>query len=173
MFRDSDKAGMPTSVKNPIPPERRLPDDARLPDELRAELPDAWITRICDISEAAAADVAARIRELRVVENIEEFGANLERHGFLNRNDLRYSETRVVEARTMEESAIRCPKTSAIRTGQNTGHISALSSGKCVLVKVGERTGGRPGIRFVNRAHEIGHIGGWAARKRGISLAQP
>ena len=130
MFRDSDKAGMPTSVKNPIPPERRLPDDARLPDELRAELPDAWITRICDISEAAAADVAARIRELRVVENIEEFGANLERHGFLNRNDLRYSETRVVEARTMEESTIRCPETSAIRTGQNPVHIRALSSGK-------------------------------------------
>jgi len=160
-------------VKNTIPPERRLPDAARLPDELRAELPDAWIPRIRDVSEAAAADVPARIHELCVVENVEEFSANLERHGFLNRNDLRYSETRVVEARTMEESAIRCPKTSAIRTGQNTGHISALSSGKCVLVKVGERTGGRPGIRFVNRAHEIGHIGGWAARKRGISLAQP
>ena len=40
----------------------------------------------------------------------------------LNGNDLRYSETGVVEARTVEESAIRCPETSAIRTGQNTRH---------------------------------------------------
>src|SRR5215472_3615039 len=93
--------------------------DALLPDELRTELPNARITRVGDISEAAAADVPARIRELRVVENVEEFGANLERHGFSNGNDLGYSETGVVEARTMEESAVRGAKTSAIRTGQN------------------------------------------------------
>ena len=74
---------------------------------------------IRDISEAGAADVAARIHELRVVENIEEFPAKLERHGFRDRNDLRYSEIGVVEARAMEESAIRRPVTSAIRTGQN------------------------------------------------------
>jgi hypothetical protein len=92
------------------------------PDELRTDLPDARITRIRDISEAAAADVPARIRELCVVENVEEFAANLERHRFLNGNDLRYSETGVVEARTVEESAIRRPETSAIRTGQNTRH---------------------------------------------------
>jgi len=156
-------------VKNPIPPERRLPDAARLPDELRAELPDAWIPRIRDVSEAAAADVPARIHELCVVENVEEFSANLERHGFLNRNDLRYSETRIVEARAMEESAIGCPETSAIRTGQDPRHISALSSGKCTLVEIREGTGSSAGIRFLNRTHDIGHISGRAADERGIS----
>ena len=43
------------------------------PDKFRAELADTRIVGIRDISEAGAADVAARIHELRVVENIEEF----------------------------------------------------------------------------------------------------
>lgn len=88
-----------------------------LPDKLRAELADTRIVGIRDISEAGAAYVAARIHELRVVENIEEFTANLDRHVLPDRNDLRYSEIGVVEARAMEESAIGRPEKSAIRTG--------------------------------------------------------
>jgi hypothetical protein len=53
-----------------------------LPDELRAELPDAHGTGTGDISEAATADVTARVIELRVVEYIEEFTPNLERLRF-------------------------------------------------------------------------------------------
>ena len=86
------------------------------PDELRTDLTDARIARIRDISEAAAADVPARIRELRMVEYVEEFTPELQGHCFGNGNNLRYSEIGVVEARAMEESAIRRPKTSAIRT---------------------------------------------------------
>ena len=130
------------------------------PDEFCTDLPNARITRIRDISEAVAADVPARIHELRVVENVEEFAANLEKHRFRNGNDLRYSETGVVEARTMEESAIRCPEAPAIGTGQNPRpRQSALSCGKCALVEIRKRTGSRAGIIFVNRTHEIGHIG--------------
>jgi len=92
------------------------------PDELRTDLSNARIAGIRDISEAAAADVPARIRELCMVENVEEFAANLERHGFPNRNDLRDSEIRVIETRAMEEAPVRGPETSAIRTGQDTRH---------------------------------------------------
>lgn len=101
------------------------------PDKFRAELADARIVGIRDISEAGAADVAGRIHELRVVENIEEFTANLDRLGLRDRNDFRYSEIGVVEARTMEESAICCSETPAVRTGQNPRRRqSALSCGK-------------------------------------------
>jgi hypothetical protein len=92
------------------------------PNELRTHLADARIAGICDIAEAAAADVPARIHELRVVENVEEFAANLERHGFPNGNDLRYPEIRVIETRAMKEPPVRGPETSAIRSGQNTRH---------------------------------------------------
>lgn len=94
--------------------------DALLPDELRTELPNARITRVGDISEVCAADIPTRVRELRVVEYVKEFTANLEGHGFPNGNDLRYSEIRVIETRAMEEPPVRGPETSAIRTGQNT-----------------------------------------------------
>lgn len=140
-----------------------------LPNELRTELSDARSSRIGDISEAAAADVPTRIHELRMVENVEEFGANLERHGFSNGNDLRDSEIGIVEARAMEESAIRCPETSAIRTGQNPRHISALSSRKCALAEIREGTGSSPWVMFLNRTHEVGHISGRAADERSIS----
>ena len=101
-----------------------------LPNELRTELSDARITGPGNISETRAADIPTRILELRVVEDVEEFSANLEIHRFLHRNDLGYSEVGVVEARTVEESAIGCAEKSAVSTGQDPRHISALSSGK-------------------------------------------
>ena len=152
------KTRWPTFVKRPTT-ECRPREDTALPNELRTELSDARSSRIRDISEAAAANVPARIHELRVVEDVEEFGTNLERHGFLNGNYLRDSKVGVVEARTMEESPIRCPEKAAIRTSQNPRHISALGSGKCALVEICERAGSGAGIIFVNRTHEIGHIG--------------
>ena len=92
------------------------------PHELRTELPDARITGVGDVSEASAADIPARIRKLRVVENIEELTADLERHGFPDGNDLGDSQIGVVEARAMEESAVRCSETSAIRPDQSPRH---------------------------------------------------
>lgn len=86
--------------------------------EFRADLSNTRVARIGNLPEAAAADVPARIQELRVVENVEEFRANLERHGFPNRNDLRYPEIGVVDAGAVEESAVRVSKASAISTNQ-------------------------------------------------------
>src|SRR5882672_9712190 len=45
------------------------------PDELRTDLSNARIVGIRDVAEAAAADVPARIYELRMVEYVEEFSA--------------------------------------------------------------------------------------------------
>jgi len=101
-----------------------------LPDKLRTDLADARVAGIPDISERSvvlvthrvdliSANVTARIRELRMVEYVEEFTPELQGHCFGNGNNLRYSEIGVVEARAMEESAIRGSETSAIRTDQS------------------------------------------------------
>lgn len=58
------------------------------PDEFRTDLPDARITGIGDIPEASVTDIPARIRELRVIEYVEEFTPNLERLSFCNRDRL-------------------------------------------------------------------------------------
>lgn len=84
-----------------------------LPDELSAHLPDAGVAGIRDISETAVY-IAARIHKLRVIEDVEELTPNLERHGFPHGNDLRYSEIRVVEARTMEKPPVRGAEGSAV-----------------------------------------------------------
>ena len=89
------------------------------PNKLRTYLTDAWITGIGDISKASAADIPARIRELRMVENIEEFSPNLEHLGFGDRDRLLKPEIGVVEAGAMEESPVRRSETSAISAGQN------------------------------------------------------
>ena len=91
----------------------------QLPNKFRANLPNAWIASVGNLPKARTADIAVRINELRVVEYVEEFAADLERLGFRDRNDLRYSQIGVVETGAVEESAVRGAKTSAIRTGQN------------------------------------------------------
>lgn len=57
---------------------RSCQHDQALPNELSADLPNPRVAGIRDVSEASAADVPARIQELRMVEYIEEFSANLE-----------------------------------------------------------------------------------------------
>ena len=86
------------------------------PDKLRTDLANARVARIRDVAEVCAADVPARIRELRMVEYVEELTPKLQGHCFRNGDNLRYSEISVVEARAVEEPAIRRPETSAIGT---------------------------------------------------------
>jgi hypothetical protein len=49
-----------------------------LPNELPTQLPNPRVAGIRDVSEASAADVPARIHELRMVEDVEEFCTNFE-----------------------------------------------------------------------------------------------
>jgi hypothetical protein len=95
---------------------------AKLPNELRADLPDAWVASVGNLPKVRTADVPARIHELRMVEYVEEFTPDLERHGFRDRDDLRYSQIGIVETRAMEESAVRRAEASAIWTSQNSRH---------------------------------------------------
>src|SRR5579859_3187552 len=95
--------------------------------EFRAELTNARVARVCDLPKARTADVATWIHELRVVENVKEFRANLERHGFLDGNDLRYSEIGVIDAGAVEESTVRITETPTIRPSQNPCHQVAGS----------------------------------------------
>jgi hypothetical protein len=57
-----------------------------LPVQLRAHLPDARIASRGHRPERAAADVAGRIVELRVVEDIEELAPEFESYGFFDRD---------------------------------------------------------------------------------------
>ena len=89
----------------------------RLPEELGADLSDAavdsraghqaklaWITgrNLCP----GTTECATGIIELRVVENVEEFGANFESHGFLNSGALGNTKIRDVKSGSVKELAI-------------------------------------------------------------------
>src|SRR5215469_411325 len=151
----------------------------RLPNEFPTDLPNPRVVGIRDVSEASAADVAARIEELRVVEYVEEFRTKLQKSSFRYRDSLRYSQISVVDAWTMEESAISRPETPAIITKQYAGvplpirvYQIAGSCGKCALIKIRVRARGTTRVPDVNRSHDVRHIGGRAADQRGISYAQ-
>jgi hypothetical protein len=93
-----------------------------LPDKLRTDLADAWVAGLRNVTEGCAADVPARVSELRMVEYVEELSSKLQGHCFRNGHNLRYSEISVVEAGAVEEAAIRGPETSAIRPDQSPRH---------------------------------------------------
>jgi hypothetical protein len=84
------------------------------PDELPTELPDAHGTGTGDVSEAATADVAARIIELRMVEYVEEFAPNLERLGFRDPDGLLHPKIGVVHAWAVKEPPIGRAKRSTL-----------------------------------------------------------
>ena len=72
--------------------------------ELRADLADARIARAAHQTESAAADVAARIVELRVVEGVEKLSADLESHRFGDPCSLRHAEIGIDDSGAMEET---------------------------------------------------------------------
>lgn len=55
-----------------------------LPVEPGTQLPNARIARGRHLAELTAADITARVLELGVIENIEEFGADLDPHRLLD-----------------------------------------------------------------------------------------
>jgi hypothetical protein len=99
-----------------------------LPEELGTDLPDARIAGARDHSEAATVDVAAWILELRVIENVEEFDPNLEGHVFGYGGSLHEPKISIVEARAVEEPAVRGPESPESGVG-----------GKCARQKVASR----------------------------------
>src|SRR5215469_3874533 len=86
---------------------RYLASLLRLPVELEADLANAWVACASDDSEVRAVDVARRVIKLSMVENIEEFEAQIKCHLLSNHRMLQKSEVSVIESGAMEEAAIR------------------------------------------------------------------
>ena len=97
-----------------LAPARQMSEapELPLPVEFGADLADARIARIGDNPKARTTDVPARIHELRVVKDIEEFETEIEGEILLDDGVLQDAEIRVVEAGTMEEAAVGSPECS-------------------------------------------------------------
>lgn len=90
-----------------LTPGTRIP---RLPEELGADLPDTGSARLRDDSEARVVDVSARIRELRVVEDVEKFTTDFKCDCLLDVDPLREPKVGVIESRAMEEAPVGRPE---------------------------------------------------------------
>ena len=135
-----------------------------LENKLEAQLPDARITRTGDHAEIAAAEVAAWIVELRVIEGIEEFGAEFERHRFINVREFHQRHIPVGKTRSGDEAAVRRSKlTEALRSESTRQEISILAIGAGLM-----------GILSLHRTDQIRRIGIATTGQRIVSaLAQP
>jgi len=70
-------------------------------------------------SEVLVVDVPRRVFELRVIEYVEKFQAELESVIFMNYGSLQYAEIGVVESRTVEKPPVSCAKCSESGVGAN------------------------------------------------------
>jgi hypothetical protein len=70
-----------------------------LPDEPRGDLPNARCFGTSYFAKGAAAEVAGRIVEIRVIEDVEELGPDLNVLGFGDGNVFRHPEIGVDESR--------------------------------------------------------------------------
>jgi hypothetical protein len=146
--------------------QANYPAERKLPVELRANLPDSRIAGPGDDSKVPAADVSARIIELGVVENIEEFAPNLEGHRFSDGGPLRQPEIGIAETRAMKEPPV----------GRPEGSESCVNSERAWQEEASGRVGGRAtGIRLARiQGHdlpdEVRHIRGRTAGKRCIPV---
>lgn len=146
----------------------------RSPDELRAELPDAWVARAGDNSHVAI-DITTRVQELSVIEDVEEFGGDLERLSFGNGNSLGYAHIEIVDARPVEESPVCCPESSESTVLDKGSHgrstrVRISGRGRCGRQEVASRGSERSiagrtigievaRIQYLNLAYHIWHIG--------------
>jgi hypothetical protein len=155
----------------------------RLPEKFRAHLADARITGIGDDSEVPAADVPSRILELRVVEDVEKFDAEIESVVLLNYGPLRYAKIGVVESRAVEEASVGRPKSpeNAVLNERACGYYTWVRICRRGRLWRDEETsrviGGRAIGICVTRiqghdlADEIRHIRGRTAGERSITVA--
>src|SRR5689334_4358131 len=119
------------------------------PVELGAELTDAGRAGIGDNAEVAAAEITVRIHELRVIEDVEELGSNLDAHRFGDSSNLLQPQIRVQKAWSMEELTVCCTK------------LAWLLRDKCIRkeIRVGAIWSRVVGILNMDRPHQIRCIG--------------
>src|SRR5262245_16016016 len=92
--------------------------------ELGAKLSNAWIPRLGDHAHLAI-QVAVWVLELRMVEEVKEFGSNLKRHRFGNLGLLHQTDVEVVDPRPVEELPI------------GGAELSQLSWSECICIEEG------------------------------------
>ncbi len=144
------------------------------PVELGADLPNTGIARIADNSETpGVVDVASRVRELRVVEDVEEFDAQIKRQLLLNDGSLQDAEVGVVESRAVEEAAVRGAKRAWGGVKSKSIGQEIASRARAWDCRVERRTSGIRIARIHNpdRADAIRHICASTAIQRGIVVA--
>jgi len=73
-------------------------------EHLQRQLADARVASAIDHSESAGVDVAGRIDELRVIENVEKFGSELDTEALCDPRVLQQRHIKVVDSGTMEET---------------------------------------------------------------------
>jgi len=89
------------------------PAGGKLPVEFRANLPNARVARARHDSEAVVVNVPARILEFRMIEDVEELDANVERVVLVDCSPFQYAEIGVAEAGTVEKAPVGRPESSA------------------------------------------------------------
>ena len=150
-----------------------------LPEELRAELPNARSASASDVPETPivkaryrvdviVTDISARIRELGMVEDVEEFGSDFKGFLFRDRDSLRYPQVGVVDAGAVEEPPVRRTESSAVRARKVGNRIEgAAGRGKRGLIKIRElrRAGRIARVPGVNWPHQVRHINSLGAGK--------
>src|SRR5207253_5094587 len=89
--------------------------------KLQRRLSDPTVAGICDLADIAI-DLTSRIRELSVVEHIEEFQTKLESAGFADTSVLVQREVPIIDSGAVEEAAL-CITHHTERLGSKWGRI--------------------------------------------------
>ena len=135
---------------------------AELPDQLRAHLSDTPGQCVCRLSELAAGEVSHWTCEVRVIENVEEFGTKLDGRRPGNPRILHQSEIRIDDSRSIKEP------------GAGIANHSKLFRGERPRQKVLVRPGGTglARILFDNRSNYIGEVDSSSGKGKIAGLAE-
>src|SRR5580698_7563526 len=155
------RSGHATSC--PLTQIRRLM--LRLPVELGAELTDARIASLRHDAETRTGDVAARILELSVVEDVEELDADIKGIVLFDEGALQETEVGVVEAGPVDKASVGRAEGSKIGVDRKGGWEEVASRSvrrRATRVRIAR-------IHLYDRPNLIRHVGGRAARKRGVA----
>src|ERR1700680_1052124 len=134
-----------------------------LPVEPSTELPDARIARTRHLAELTAAEITARVFELRVIENVKKFRADLESHRLPDIGSFRNAEIGVADPRAMEKLTIGVAE---LTQGPGCKRLRQKVASRVVFsLGVLGRTIRILGARILNHdlPHKIRHIRVWAA----------
>src|SRR5580693_3358013 len=137
----------------------------RLPVELGAELSDARIASLRNDAEARTGDVATGILELSMVEDVEEFDADIKGIVLFDEGALQETEVGVVEAGPMDEAPVGCAERSEVGVDGEGGREEVASRAvrrRATRIRIAR-------IHLDHRADLVWHVGGRAAGERRVT----